>query len=101
MKILQLSTFDGRFGASIAARRLHQAFLSNGQDCDLFVSEVLSDSPRTHGPRSGFEKLRAKVRLYIDNLPLRMYPQRNHRMVFLPVGFPSSMAKRIVRSFRK
>ena len=49
MRILQLSTFDIRFGASIAARRLHEALLSGGLESDLLVSEVHSDSPRAHG----------------------------------------------------
>ena len=94
MRILQLSTFDGRFGASIAARRLHEALLANGQQCDLLVSEVLSDSPRTHGPRSGFEKFSAKVRHQIDKLPLKLY-QRENSLAFSPNWFPSGIAGRI------
>jgi len=76
MRILQLSTFDIRFGASIAARRLHEAFLSGGLESDLLVSEVHCDTPRVHGAYVGMQKLMAKARHHIDTLPLKFYPQR-------------------------
>jgi len=76
MRILQLSTFDLRFGASIAARRLHEALLSQGSDCDLLVSEVQSDSPRTHAAYVGLGKVQAKARLYADQLPLKLYSRK-------------------------
>jgi glycosyltransferase involved in cell wall biosynthesis len=76
MRILQLSTFDLRFGASIAARRLHEALLSQGSDCDLLVSEVQSDSPRTHSAYRGFEKFKAKARHHIDRMPLKLYSRK-------------------------
>jgi glycosyltransferase involved in cell wall biosynthesis len=73
MKILQLSTFDVRFGAAIAARRLHEALLAAGQSCDFLVNEVQSDSPRTHAAFGGFGKLRAKGRQFLDQWPVRFY----------------------------
>lgn len=94
MRILQLSTFDGRFGASIAARRLHEALLASGQESDLLVSEVLSDSPRTHSPRSEFEKFTARIRHYVDKLPLKLYPQRSP-FIFSPNWVPSQIARHI------
>jgi len=76
MRILQLSTFDLRFGASIAARRLHEALLAQGGDCDLLVSEVQSDSPRAHAAYKGLGKVQAKARHYLDSLPLRLYTRK-------------------------
>jgi glycosyltransferase involved in cell wall biosynthesis len=76
MRILQLSTFDLRFGASIAARRLHEALLAQGGDCDLLVSEVQSDSPRAHAAYKGLGKVQAKARHYLDSLPLRLYARK-------------------------
>jgi glycosyltransferase involved in cell wall biosynthesis len=73
MRILQLSTFDLRYGASIAARRLHEALLSQGSDCDLLVSEVQSDSPRTHSAYEGFGKVQAKARHHIDQIPVKLH----------------------------
>jgi glycosyltransferase involved in cell wall biosynthesis len=76
MRILQLSTFDARFGASIAARRLHEALLCQGGESDLLVSEVQSDSPRAHGAFSAVGKVAAKARHYLDKLPLSFYSQK-------------------------
>jgi len=76
MRILQLSTFDQRFGASIAARRLHEALLAQGSDCDLLVSEVQSDSPRTHPACTGIGKIAAKARHHLDKLPLKLYSRK-------------------------
>jgi glycosyltransferase involved in cell wall biosynthesis len=73
MRILQLSTFDLRFGASIAARRLHEALLAEGNESDLLVSEVQSDSPRTYPAYVGFGKVQAKARHRIDHLPVKFY----------------------------
>ena len=94
MRILQLSTFDIRFGASIAARRLHEAFLSGGLESDLLVSEVHSDTPRVHGAYAGLEKIKAKVRHHLDSLPTKFYPDR------VPVTFstnwvPSNLTRKI------
>ncbi len=94
MRILQLSTFDGRFGAAIAARRLHEALLANGQKCDFLVSEILGDSLRTHGPRSGVEKFRAKIRHHIDKWPLKFYPHKSNGS-FSPNWVPSNIARRV------
>jgi len=76
MRILQLSTFDIRFGAAIAGRRLHEALLAQGGTCDLLVSEVQSDSPRTHAAYKGIGKVRAKARHYLDKLPLGLYAKK-------------------------
>ena len=76
MRILQLSTFDIRFGASIAARRLHEALLAQGGESDLLVSEVQSDSPRAHPAYVGFDKFQAKARLRLDELPLKLYTRQ-------------------------
>jgi glycosyltransferase involved in cell wall biosynthesis len=94
MRILQLSTFDTRFGASIAARRLHEALLSSGQESDMLVSEVGSDSPRTHGAQLRLEKFKAKVRHHIDKLPFKLYPNRSSAQ-FSPNWVPSSLPRKV------
>lgn len=76
MRILQLSTFDIRFGAAIAARRLHEALLSNGQECDMLVADARSGAPRTHSAFTGFSRFKARVRHTIDKWPLSFYPNR-------------------------
>ena len=45
MRILQLSTFDTRYGAAIAARRLHEALLAGDQECDFLVRDKEGSFP--------------------------------------------------------
>src|SRR5476651_261685 len=94
MRILQLSTFDIRYGAAIAARRLHEALLSNHLESDLLVSERHSDSPRIHVAQLGLEKLKARVRHHIDKLPLKLYPQRSPSQ-FSPNWVSSHLPRRV------
>lgn len=43
MRILQISTYDTRGGASVAAYRLHRALLGLGADCRMLVRKKYSD----------------------------------------------------------
>ncbi len=76
MRIVQLSTFDLRFGAAIAARRLHEALLLQGSDCDFLVAERQGDCPRTHSAYDGPGRVLAKARHTIDRLPLKVYQRK-------------------------
>ena len=96
MRILQLSTFDIRFGASIAARRLHEALLSNGQECDMLVAEAKSGAPRTHSTFTGLGKFKARVRHNVDRWPLSFYPNRIAGQ-FSPNWVPSPIYRKIDR----
>jgi glycosyltransferase involved in cell wall biosynthesis len=94
MKILQLSRFDGKYGAAIAARRLHEALLSAGEQCDFLVDQKRSDFPRTHVAYTGVAKLMARARLRLDFLPLQFYPIQNYSEFSLN-WVPSPLPRRI------
>ena len=94
MKVVQLSTLDGRFGAGIAARRLHDALLAAGVDDDFLTRDRISFSPRVHGPGSGFRKMLGKMVREIDGLPLRFYDRRPGAIVSLN-WFPTDIAGRV------
>ncbi|MEI9998347.1 MAG: glycosyltransferase [Verrucomicrobiota bacterium] len=96
MRILQLSTFDVRYGAAIAARRLHEALLEHGVSSDLLVSEVRSDSSRAHSAEAGRGQLTARARHYLDRLPLRLYA-KFHGSAFSTGWMPSPIAGHVDR----
>jgi glycosyltransferase involved in cell wall biosynthesis len=74
MRILQLTTFDTKFGAAIAARRLHEALLLRDVDCTLLCSESNSGTRAAASAYVKAERFSAKVRHTFDRLPLRFYP---------------------------
>ena len=96
MKILQLSTFDTRFGAAIAARRLHEALLASGEESDFLVSEKQGEFPRTQAAYSGVGKLLARARHRLDIFPLKFYPLRSYSD-FSPNWVSSNLPDRIDR----
>jgi len=79
MKVLQLSTDDGRGGAGVAARRLHLLLRNAGEDSQLLVKDLVAG---THAAQSLVTnlptKLREGTREILDQLPLRLYPRRKH-----------------------
>lgn len=94
MRILQLSSFDNRFGGAIAARRLHEALLAHGEECDFLVNEMQGDSQRTHQAYTGLAKLMAKARQRIDFLPVNFYDLRS-RSDFSPNWVTSNLPSRV------
>jgi len=94
MRILQLSTFDTRFGAAIAARRLHEALLSSGEECDFLVNEKQGHFPRTHAAYTGWARIMARVRRRLDNLPLKFY-RRQSNSVFSANWVSSGLPRRV------
>jgi glycosyltransferase involved in cell wall biosynthesis len=94
MKILQLSRFDSRFGAAIATRRLHEALLAAGEQCDFLVDQMRGNSARTHVAYTGFGKLMARARLRLDFFPLQFCRDKNYNNFSLN-WVPSPIVRRI------
>jgi len=94
MRILQLSSYDTRYGAAIAARRLHEALLAGGEQCDFLVYEKQGHFPRTELAYSGLAKIMARVRRRLDYLPLHYYRPRS-TSYFSPNWMPSNLPRRI------
>jgi glycosyltransferase involved in cell wall biosynthesis len=90
MRILQVSTFDGKFGASIAARRLHQALLSGGHDSNFFVREIIFDGARTSKPKGKLRQWGFHLASQLDRVPLLLYPNREP-VDFSPNWVPSEI----------
>lgn len=77
MKILHLSTLDGRSGAAIGTYWLHKALQAAGVDSTMLVAYKQGTDPSVLGHRNAVEKwgylLRAKL---LPGLLLRRYPRR-------------------------
>ncbi|NMG19080.1 glycosyltransferase family 4 protein [Brasilonema bromeliae] len=75
MKVLQMSTYDGR-GAGRAAYRLHQGLQKIGISSQFLVQAKNSDDETVIAPHTKLEKGVAKLRPSLSRLPLSFYPQR-------------------------
>lgn len=69
MKILNVSTDDGRYGAGRAAYRLHRGLRALGEDSRAFVMRKDSDDATVHKPAQVVDKLMAVMNPRIDSLP--------------------------------
>ena len=76
---LLLSTSDERGGAARAASRLHDGLRHVGVDAQMLVQEKSSGRASVHGPASKVERGWAKLRPYVERLPLEFYPDRDDR----------------------
>lgn len=78
MKILQLSTSDINGGAARAAYRLHQGLQRINVHSQMLVQAKQSDDSRVIGSRtnSGIGQTVTGLRLILDELPLKFYPNR-------------------------
>lgn len=94
MKILIINTYDIQGGAARAAYRLHKALLAEGIDSQMLVQTKLSDDFTVIGPNSKYEKAIAKIRPYVDRLPLLLYKKRR-KTLFSPswLGFSNVVRK--------
>jgi glycosyltransferase involved in cell wall biosynthesis len=81
MKTLIASTFDIAGGSGRAAYRLHQGLQSLGITSQMLVQYKTSDDYNVFLPPGKMDKLVARVRANIDDIPLKIYP--NHKY---PVG---------------
>ncbi|WP_243689208.1 glycosyltransferase [Geotalea toluenoxydans] len=76
MKALMLSTFEYEGGAARAAHRLFRQLNHNGIDCRMLVQFKQSDDPLVSGPRGLYAQKAARLRPYVDGLPLLCYRSR-------------------------
>lgn len=94
MKLLQLSSFDDRGGAAIAAIRLHQGLLAAGVDSDMLVQFKGGDAARVHGPQGKWRRGMALLRDTAEVLPLALHRHRN-TSVFSLNWLPSGIGKQV------
>lgn len=90
MKILHLSTFDTAGGAARASYRIHQSLKNAGVDSQMLVQYKKGND---HTVSSFEDKVRARLKLSIDALPLMIYPDRKHW--FSLQWVPNSIAKKV------
>jgi glycosyltransferase involved in cell wall biosynthesis len=89
MKILIVSTSDTQGGASKAAYRLHKALLKAEIDSLMLVQDKRTDEHTIIGPETKIQKSFAKIRPYLDQLPLKKYKNRTQTL-FSPAWLPFS-----------
>ncbi|GAB6182726.1 glycosyltransferase family 4 protein [Thermodesulfovibrio hydrogeniphilus] len=95
MKILIVNTNDIQGGAARAAYRLHKALLEQGIDSKMLVQDKSSDDYTVIGPSNKIEKAIAKLRPFLDSLPVRFYKNRT-KTLFSPAWLPfSNVVKKI------
>ena len=89
IKIAVVNTNDLKGGAAKAAYRLHQGFLELGLESNMVVQDKKSDDPTVLGPRGVGDKVVARLRAFLDQLPLAAYPRRSGDL-FSPAWVPFS-----------
>lgn len=89
MKILIVNTWDIVGGAARAAYRLYKALLAEGINSTMLVQDKVSDDYSVIGPETKLQKAFAKVRLFLDQLPLKFYKNRT-KTLFSPPWLPFS-----------
>jgi glycosyltransferase involved in cell wall biosynthesis len=90
MKVLLCSSYDIGGGAARSAYRLHQGLQDLQIDSQILVQTKLSDDFRVLAGSSKLAKGLAKLRPFLDHLPLYPYPKRDHT-VFSPQWLPNSL----------
>jgi glycosyltransferase involved in cell wall biosynthesis len=98
VKTLLLSTEDIEPGAARAAYRLNQSLRKIGIDSQMLVQTKQGDDKTVIGlpATSGMGKAVAGVRLTLDHLPLKLYPNRErttYSIQWLPEAVTSKIAK--------
>jgi glycosyltransferase involved in cell wall biosynthesis len=76
VKVLIISTFEFSGGAARSANRLYLQLKRMGVDCRMLVQYKQSDDPFVFSPEGWFGKRVAKLRPYLDGLPLLCYRSR-------------------------
>lgn len=96
MKVLHLSHSDGKSGAGIAARRIHEALNNNRhlQESRLNVNRKFNNIPNTFCNENLFHKFIIFTKLYIERLIIRLidYSDQNFHSISL---FPSKLDSQI------
>jgi glycosyltransferase involved in cell wall biosynthesis len=96
MKVLHLSTYDLVGGAARSAYRIHQGLQRISVSSQMLVQSKHSDDKAVMAtePKSGIKRAIAKSKALVNDLPLKLYPQRNSLM-FSPQLFPDAIAPKI------
>lgn len=90
MKVLHISTFDVVGGAARAAYRIHQSLQKAGISSQMLVQYKKGNDPAV----SALEcKARSRLRSSMDNLSLKLYPQRQY--LFSTQWFPDAIAPKV------
>lgn len=89
MKILHINALDIIGGAARAAYRLHQALLQEGIESRMLVQHKMSDDYSALGPESRSQRISARIRPFIDLIPVRSYKGKNQTL-FSPSWVPFS-----------
>jgi len=66
MKIVQISTYDVRGGAAIAANRLHKGLRQIGQDCQMLVKHKNSNENSVHSVVSSVGDEKSDDKFFLD-----------------------------------
>jgi len=96
MKIVSLSTFDTKGGAARAAYRLHQGLKKISVESLILSHLKYSQDPKVIGNQSasGIEQAKAGLRLTLDQLPLKRYPERGMQR-FSPNWLPYPITSQV------
>lgn len=99
MKVLHLSTFNNEGGAAIAAGRLHKNLLERNIDSKMVSSCITGNTVKVIqcGGVGKIGKLIAKIRPYIDRIPLFIYI-KNIKTPWSVAWLPNKLDK-IIRDF--
>lgn len=97
LRPLLLNSMDIEGGAAIATRRIHLALRENGVESTMLVQRKRGDDPSIVGPETLAQRMLARPRRALDQLPLRAYPARS-RQLFSPAVVPDAL-RSIVRKF--
>lgn len=87
-----LLTASDEDGAGTATRRIHEGLQATGVDSEMLVRDKASDDPTIHGPTSKCTKVLAKVRPFLDSLPVRVYDEPTEYSV---AWVPDRLHKRV------
>jgi glycosyltransferase involved in cell wall biosynthesis len=95
MKILLLSHSENG-GAGRAAYRLHQGMHKIGINSQMLVQNKSGDDKAVLAPKTRLAESIARMRVAIDAIPLKFYPQR-HKTAFSPQWLPDQIIKQVAR----
>lgn len=93
-RIIHVNTSDKFGGAARAAYRLHSGLRSAGLGSIMFVQEKISSDYDVYCSSTKFGKLIAKIRPYIDQLPVNFH-QPTHQQLFSPAIVPGRAIRKI------
>lgn len=80
MKVVIVNTHDIQGGAARAANRLHKGLLAHGIDSKMLVQTKSGQDFRVLAPQSKVDKIKAKIRPFIDRVGLSKYKNRTQTL---------------------